>query len=350
MSDSNNTNNNDNNNNSTTSIMPSSMNNTNGHTLIRPRRVFMSMTIPFFGTINMETEYDFIHSLAPDNTNNNDNNNNNENTSSNDNNHPNRSDRLSMNEFLPMMMLMNSLAGSLVGNSARFIHPAFSNLTAEQLAEFLNGGGNKAKPAASSEVVECLPRIKMQLNSDQTCTVCQCEFEAAETAVRLPCQHLYHEDCILPWFKEKNSCPTCRYELLTDDEEYNNTVVLKQAAPVKLQETTPTITPMNTEKDGDVVMESNENSSGNLNKPNEVEFVVEELKRQISAAKQTQFNNNEVHEGSRNDQNTTTNNITISEPSSPNRLANKRKREDQVEYATQSVTIEDITGREEDEE
>ncbi|KAL9642503.1 hypothetical protein ABK040_011070 [Willaertia magna] len=52
---------------------------------------------------------------------------------------------------------------------------------------------------------------------DHSCSVCICDFEEGENLIRLPCGHLFHKDCIMPWIKDHNSCPTCRFELPTDD-------------------------------------------------------------------------------------------------------------------------------------
>ncbi|EFJ40020.1 hypothetical protein VOLCADRAFT_100265 [Volvox carteri f. nagariensis] len=47
----------------------------------------------------------------------------------------------------------------------------------------------------------------------ELCTVCHDAFEAGGEVVELPCRHCFHEDCIMPWLQEQNTCPVCRTRL-----------------------------------------------------------------------------------------------------------------------------------------
>ncbi|KAI8826642.1 uncharacterized protein EV422DRAFT_510941 [Fimicolochytrium jonesii] len=47
----------------------------------------------------------------------------------------------------------------------------------------------------------------------------------ADTRItRLPCYHYYHRSCITQWLETSGTCPTCRYEFMTENEEYNQVV------------------------------------------------------------------------------------------------------------------------------
>jgi len=54
-----------------------------------------------------------------------------------------------------------------------------------------------------------------------TCPVCTDPYISGATIVRLPtCGHVFHESCALMWLTKHNTCPYCRKELPTEDEEY----------------------------------------------------------------------------------------------------------------------------------
>lgn len=96
----------------------------------------------------------------------------------------------------------------------------------EQLIQHLaeNDPNRYGTPPASKSAVEGLPVITISeqlLGSDSSqCAVCKDTFELGEEAKQMPCKHIYHSDCIIPWLELHNSCPVCRYELPTDDPEY----------------------------------------------------------------------------------------------------------------------------------
>jgi len=100
-------------------------------------------------------------------------------------------------------------------------------------------------PAAKREFIEKLPVFKLtpkhalllnqliassntstngqEINKAPiTCAVCQCECECNsndELLIQLPCQHVYHKECCMPWIEKHNTCPTCRYEMPVEDSK-----------------------------------------------------------------------------------------------------------------------------------
>lgn len=93
--------------------------------------------------------------------------------------------------------------------------------------EVLVAGGEgmfpKDKPPAARSAVEALPSAVVAAGEEgegDECAVCKDGFAAGQRAKRLPCSHRYHDECIVPWLHVRNSCPLCRFELPTDDPEY----------------------------------------------------------------------------------------------------------------------------------
>ncbi|PON99990.1 43kDa postsynaptic protein [Trema orientale] len=50
-------------------------------------------------------------------------------------------------------------------------------------------------------------------NTTTSCSVCLEEFAAGALAVRTPCSHEFHEECLRTWIEKKPSCPLCRFEM-----------------------------------------------------------------------------------------------------------------------------------------
>lgn len=74
---------------------------------------------------------------------------------------------------------------------------------------------SNAPPPASEETIANLPRKKLdeqmlgpELKGE--CTICIDEMSLGEEAVVLPCKHWFHEECVVLWLKEHNTCPICR--------------------------------------------------------------------------------------------------------------------------------------------
>ncbi|OAY58301.1 E3 ubiquitin ligase BIG BROTHER-related [Manihot esculenta] len=47
----------------------------------------------------------------------------------------------------------------------------------------------------------------------ERCVICQVEYEGGESLVALPCDHLYHSECVINWLQVKKICPICSSEI-----------------------------------------------------------------------------------------------------------------------------------------
>ncbi|MBA0850667.1 hypothetical protein Goshw_004045, partial [Gossypium schwendimanii] len=86
-------------------------------------------------------------------------------------------------------------------------------------------GSSMMTDLASKSAIESMPTIQIEkahVCSETHCAVCKEPFELGSEAREMPCKHIYHEDCIIPWLALRNSCPLCRHELPSDRSESND--------------------------------------------------------------------------------------------------------------------------------
>ncbi|XP_031490996.1 E3 ubiquitin-protein ligase RING1-like [Nymphaea colorata] len=76
---------------------------------------------------------------------------------------------------------------------------------------------------ASKSSVQSLKRKRaaMDENGDDSlakkvCIICQDEFGKEGSLAAMPCDHEFHEKCIVGWLERAHSCPLCRFRLPTD--------------------------------------------------------------------------------------------------------------------------------------
>lgn len=96
-----------------------------------------------------------------------------------------------------------------------FIGPGLEQLL-QHLSE--NDPNKYGTPPAQKEAVEAMPKVKIEEKSIQ-CSVCLEEFEIGNEAREMPCKHVFHGDCILPWLELHSSCPVCRYQMPADESK-----------------------------------------------------------------------------------------------------------------------------------
>lgn len=74
------------------------------------------------------------------------------------------------------------------------------------ITQLLNNldGSNSGPPAMPKDQIDGLATLKigdghLKKEGDLQCTVCMDEFQLGDIARQLPCEHVFHQDCIIPW-------------------------------------------------------------------------------------------------------------------------------------------------------
>ncbi|KAH9627283.1 hypothetical protein KSS87_001870 [Heliosperma pusillum] len=108
-------------------------------------------------------------------------------------------------------------------------------LDAQGFEEFLEhiaetDSSRRGAPPASTSFVKNMPIIVIceehQKLDGLACAICKDLLTIGTQVNQLPCLHLYHPVCILPWLRARNTCPLCRYELPTDDINHEHGMLI----------------------------------------------------------------------------------------------------------------------------
>ncbi|KAJ1387007.1 Zinc finger, RING-type [Sesbania bispinosa] len=72
-------------------------------------------------------------------------------------------------------------------------------------------------PASKKAIQMSLKKSKVT-KENECCTICMEEFEVDGT-VTMPCNHMFHQPCIVRWLETSHVCPLCRYPLPVNEEK-----------------------------------------------------------------------------------------------------------------------------------
>ena len=54
---------------------------------------------------------------------------------------------------------------------------------------------------------------QQQMDDGHECAICLLHYSVGEMVRQLPCQHLFHAECLSPWLRDHMTCPICRKPL-----------------------------------------------------------------------------------------------------------------------------------------
>ena len=91
-------------------------------------------------------------------------------------------------------------------------------------SEFAGMFSDRTPPPTSKKFINDLKEhlVREETEGD-CCPICLKAFEQDDIVIKLPCNcksNKFHKECILPWLNKTCSCPCCRFELPTDDRNF----------------------------------------------------------------------------------------------------------------------------------
>jgi len=128
----------------------------------------------------------------------------------------------------PTLVRLTNPNNPLVQLVTNLINLEYENDEIENILNYIMSNDNNrygSPPASQSEIKKLnkytLTEEKLNnFGTENTCSVCKEDFVIGNKMMDLPCKHYFHEECLMPWLNQHDSCPICRFELKTDDDDY----------------------------------------------------------------------------------------------------------------------------------
>ena len=93
-------------------------------------------------------------------------------------------------------------------------YPNVDNMSYEELLALQERIGNVNNGLNDGQIKKLKRDYFDQKKYNDLCIICQNNFKDKEKVLVIPCKHCFHEDCIVPWLKNKKQCPFCKSEVV----------------------------------------------------------------------------------------------------------------------------------------
>ena len=128
----------------------------------------------------------------------------------------------------PRIIRLTNPNNPLVQFVTDLINSEYENDEIENILNYIfnNDNNRYGSPPASKNEISKLNKYTLteeklkNFGGENTCSVCKEDFSVGNKMMDLPCNHYFHEECLMPWLNQHDSCPICRFELKTDDDDY----------------------------------------------------------------------------------------------------------------------------------
>ncbi|KAL5553964.1 hypothetical protein UlMin_041365 [Ulmus minor] len=59
-----------------------------------------------------------------------------------------------------------------------------------------------------------MEKLRLEGDEKERCVICLEDLPLGSDVVRLPCLHVFHDECIRLWLIKGRNCPLCRFEFV----------------------------------------------------------------------------------------------------------------------------------------